>query len=191
MRPTTPSNESIDLGRYSLEVVWDDTDAQAEFRLDQVDVIHQMIVSDDLWADTFWSDCDDLIVVLEALAPLAVLNFDEIEVNGVTAVVADSTEHERCFVPHSEAAGVEVLQSSSSSWETGGPCIFDQSERLLRFGDLYWVETRGDLDQQTVAVGQYTDANAGIAAAATASIYFTLDTSGKVTCELDDWPQYG
>lgn len=69
MRPTTPSNESIDLGRYSLEVVWDDTDAQAEFRLDQVDVIHQMIVSDDLWADTFWSDCDDLIVVLEALAP--------------------------------------------------------------------------------------------------------------------------
>lgn len=109
--------------------------------------------------------------------------------NGVIGVFAYTTECEPCFVPHSEEAGVEVLGSSFANWETGFACVLDQSEMLLRFDDLFWVETKGDLDQQTVAVGRYKDAGAGIAAAAKASFYFSIDADGDLVCELDNWSQ--
>lgn len=190
MTPAVPFHNNDDLGRYSLRVNWYESDAETDFRLTDVESVRQLILSEDLWPDGFSSDCPSPVVVLEALASLANPDFDELHVNGMIVVVAHRTEGGHCFVPSSSnEEGVEVLGSGSASWLSGGPCVFDQSEELLRLGDLYWVDTRGDVEQQRVVVGRFPDPSAGLAAAVEASIFFSFDANGELHCELDNWPQ--
>ena len=137
----------------------------------------------------FSSDCEDLVLVLEAIAPLIDPDFDEGTVNGVEVVVADHCDGGHWLVPTRDHHEVEILGSGSAHWLSIGPCSFDQSEDLLRLGDLYWVDTHGDVERQRIVVGRFSDPATGLAAAVGKSKFFRFDASGSLECELDSWPQ--
>jgi hypothetical protein len=175
---------------FLLHVSWyRNDDAPAEFGLGDVAQVEQLMSERDLWPYEISSDCPDLAVVLDHLSPIASPDIDELTVNGVTVVVADGLDGGHAFVPASNEPAVVVLASGSASWLPGGPCLFDQREELLRFGDLYWVDTSGDAAQQRIFAGRFTDQAAGLAALAEASIFFSFDAAGELVCELDSWPQ--
>lgn len=135
------------------------------------------------------TNCDDLVRVLEALAPFAE-NFswgDEFEIDGVLMEIAEHVNGNSWFVPNEYANGVVVLESSSASWETVGPCIFDQSEQLLQFDDLYWLETIGDIFQQRVVVGRFANESKALTELADASEYCQFVPERGIVCELDEW----
>lgn len=183
----TNESETTDL---TLHIAWyENSEARTEFPLNDVRAAADLAAAEDLWLDSVRCNLTDLGLLLDRLSPLANPDLDEIDVNGIIVVVADRVGGGHCFVPYSNEEGVEVLGSGSASWLSGGPCLFDQSEELLRIGDFYWVETRGDAEQQRVAVGRFDDEAQGLAAAVEASIYFSFDSGGELVCELDDWPQ--
>jgi hypothetical protein len=187
--PSPDNSDRPDLSQYSLQVTWFEVYREDDFRLDEVEAVQQMMKREGLSPESFTTDCDDLVVVLEALAPFAEDCDDEIVIDGVDVAVGTGPDGGYCFVPESEQNGVEVLASNSASSNSGFACMIDESEKLLRYGDLYWVETLGDLDQQRVVVGRFTDPSAGLAAAAEASFYYTLDPDGRLRCELNTWSE--
>jgi hypothetical protein len=183
------TDDSFTPERCTLHVDWyDEADAPCNFLLSEVAAVEQLALERNLAPRSFTSDCTNLVEVLECLAPFASPDLDESEVNGTTVVIANGVGKGFAFVPGSSESGVEVLASGSASWLSGGPCEFHQYEALLRFGDLYWVETTGDSEQQLVAVGRFATKADGLAAAAEASAYFTVGPTGELVCELDEWP---
>lgn len=184
-------NANSDTTNPMVHVTWlDDDEAKTEFPLDDLQSAAELAAAEDLWLDSVTSNCTDLGLLLDRLAPLANPELDEISVNEITVVVATRLGGGYCFVPYgSNEAGVELLGSGSASWLSGGPCVFDQREKLLRLGDFYWVDTRGDAEQQRVAVGRFTDEAQGLTAVVKASIFFSFDADGELQCELDNWPQ--
>lgn len=141
------------------------------------------------WPYSF--ECESLSVceTLVALSPIAHPDMDVVEINGIEALVATTPNGDFGFVPFSETPGVEIMGFSSASWLPGGPAVFDQSETIYRFDKLYWSEASGDAENQCVVVGQFETEELGIRAAARSSVFFSVDDNGKLSCELDDWPQ--
>ena len=161
---------------------------EVHIALDDVDLINSTAAETSLDIDSFETNCDDFVTVLEALAPFAE-RFgwgDELLIGGVGVEVADHVNGTSWFVPSSDAAGVVWIDSGRAAWETIGPCIFNQSEDLLRMGNLYWVNTHGDTDQQRIVVGRFDDEVEAIKALAEASIYFTFHPEKGLICGLDE-----
>jgi hypothetical protein len=184
------SSEAFNPAAFSLHVDWyGGGGAPTEFRLSDVERVRQLIMDDGLWPNSFASDCVDLSLLLEQLAPLANPDLDEVVVNGTTVVVAHHIDGGHAFVPYSDFELVDVLASGSSTWLGAGPCVFVQGEQLLRLGDLYWVDTSGDSSQQRLVVSRFADAATGLAAAVAASCFFSFSSDGELVCELDEWPQ--
>ena len=113
---------------------------------------------------------------------------DVVDINGIEAQVATTPTGHFGFVPSVDTPGVEILAISSASWLPGGPAVFDQSETIYRFDNLYWSEARGDAENQCVVVGHFETEELGIRAAALSSVFFSVSANGKLICELDDWP---
>ena len=65
----------------------------------------------------------------------------------------------------------------------------NQVEAIYKFEDLYWTEAQGDAENQCVVVGQFVTLEDGVRHAVHASVYFTVDEAGMLSCDLDDWPQ--
>lgn len=142
-----------------------------------------------LHIESFDTNCEDFLEVLEALSPFAE-HFswgDETVIDGVQVEVAFHVNGGNWFVPNQYESCVNWIADGKASWETIGPCIFDQGESLLSLGNLYWVDTHGDMDQQRVVVGRFDDEEQARAALAEASIYFSYRPETGLVCELDNW----
>jgi len=174
---------------YTLKVEWWDGGSRSEFLLDEIDEVARVMHEESLQPVGFSSNCEDLVLVLEAISPLIDPDFDEGSVNGVDVVVAEHCNGGHWLVPALHQAEVELLGSGSAHWLSIGPCSFDQAEDLARLGDLYWVDTRGDVEQQRIVVGRFSDPATGLAAAVDKSVFFRFDASGSLVCELDSWPK--
>lgn len=189
MKDQAASTTLSELSSFSLTVEWWDGASRSEFGLNDIDEVARIVREENALPVGFSSDCDDFVRLLEVLAPLIDPDFDEGTVNGIPVVVAEHCEGGYWLVPTVHHSSVEVLHSRSAHWLSVGPCSFDQSESILRIGDLYWVDTSGDTEQQRIVVGRFSDPTAGLAAAVERAVFFTLDDSGSVVCELDGWPQ--
>ena len=141
------------------------------------------------WPVSFECEALSACETLVALSPFADPDLDAVDINGIEAQVATTPTGHFGFVPSVDMPGVEIVAFSSASWLRGGPVVLDQSETIYRFDNLYWSEVRGDFENQRVVVGQFKIRRQGISAAASASVYFSIDDNGRLTCELDDWPQ--
>jgi hypothetical protein len=183
------TDDSFDPSLYTLHVEWYDDDTRCDYRLSDAAAVGRLALEDDLVAVSFSSDCPDRSRLLECLAPLAHPDMDEIDVNNVAVVIANGPGAGSSFVPMDDEPGVEVLAAGSATWASGGPCEFAQYEELLRFGQLYWVNTTGDSERQRVAVGRFDTEADGLAAAVAASFFFSFDPDGELVCELDSWTQ--
>lgn len=131
----------------------------------------------------------ELLDLYEILRPLADPDLEEIEINGVTTLIATTTAGDYAFVPYTHSKGVEILYSSSASWLPGGPCVMEQHEMILRYRDLFWVDTSGDSENSRKIAGHFGHLDTGLTAAVALSTYCHLNSAGEITCELDEWGQ--
>jgi hypothetical protein len=151
--------------------------------------IRKVLESSNSWPASITIEWPDPIDVFEYLAPLSDCDLEETKINGISVVNATTTNGTPAFVPVEYQDEVEVLVSGSSSWLSGGPCVFEQHESILKFNDLFWVNTSGDSENEVVSVGRFADDQAGLQAAVIASTYCSFLADGTVHCELDEWPQ--
>lgn len=154
-----------------------------------IEKIGEILESASTWPSSIICDWPNVIDVFEHLALLVHQHIEEININGVAVHAAVNFDGTPALVPSVDDDGVEVLASGFSYWLPGGPCAFYQHEAILKFNDLFWVRTVGDLETRTISVGRFTDEAAGLKAAVDASVYCTLSKDGDVYCELDEWPQ--
>lgn len=154
-----------------------------------IDAIREILDSSPAFPRSITCDWPVILEVFEHLAPLADGELEELKINEVAVRNAVRTDGSPTFVPDGYENGIEVLASGSSTWLPGGPCVFEQHETILKFNDLYWVNTTGDLENQVVSAGRFEDPIAGLRAAVSASLYCWLLDDLTVHCELNDGPQ--
>lgn len=169
-----------------VKITWYGKEKPVQIPLTHTDEIQDTIDVSPSYVESFSCDLVGLTTLLDALQPIAHPDLDEITINGVMVFAALIADENWQFVPEISHSEVEILCESSASWLPGGPCVMEQSERILRFGDLYWVEAHGDWAYGRFIVGRYTSSDQGIKASVALSSYFSYDKNGKVVCELDE-----
>jgi hypothetical protein len=169
-----------------VRIEWQGKKAPTEVELSGA---KEAIDSTKFWPASIACEALGTVDALEVLACLADPDMESVVINGIEARVVEDATGGYCFIPVVEVDGVEVLDSGSSSWLPGGPCVMEQFEQICRYRDLYWVEASGDSESRCVAVGRFDDLIKGVSAAVEASLYFSIDAAGVVTCELDEGPQ--
>lgn len=170
-----------------LRVKWYGRRKPLELPLGNVHQLKEAIDASTSYVAELTCHAVDFMTLTEILQPIADPELDEISINGVMVVVGTTSDGRSVFVPERSSPGVEHLFTSSASWLSGGPCVFEHRVEILRFGDLYWVNSSGDLDYTLAVVGRYETESEGIRAAVEASSYLELGPGGEVRCELDDW----
>lgn len=186
----TPMPPDLNPADCRLHIKWyPESAAPVDARLNDVPEMVEHMLQHDLYPVEITSDCPDLARLLEHIFPLGRLGGGEVTINDRTYFTGANLSGGATFVPETDKLGVDTIASGSSSWLSGGPCVFDQFEDIIRVGDLYWVDTVGDAQYRRLFVGRFTDPDEGLAAAVRNSFFFRLDDKGEPVCELDSWPQ--
>lgn len=180
---------SSEISSVPCLIEWSGRKKPTQLATSDLNEIRQVLESSDFWPESITCDWPNPVEVFEYLAPLSDCDLEETKMNGISVISATTADGTPAFVPVEYQDEVEVLVSGSSSWLSGGPCVFEQHETILKFRDLFWVSTTGDSENQVVSVGRYADDVAGLEAAVIASTYCSFLADGTVHCELDEWPQ--
>ena len=180
---------SSEISSVPCLIKWAGRKKPTQLATSDLNEIRQVLESSNSWPSSITIEWPDPIDILEYLAPLSDCELEETKMNGIVVINATRSDGTPVFVPGEYQDGVETLVTGSSSWLPGGPCVFEQHESILKFKDLFWVNTSGDSENQVVSVGRYADDAAGLEAAVIASTYCSFLGDGTVHCELDEWPQ--
>lgn len=111
------------------------------------------------------------------------------DLNGELYDAVIASDGKPVFVPSDfepfDLEEIEVLEYAEVEIDRPMLCG-TQWEGIFRFGDVYWVEARGDLHTGRTVLGRFTDYSAAIAAAVEASAYFEITPNGTVSSSLED-----
>jgi len=175
---------------YRLHIEWHpEAAAPVDARLSDVPEIVEHMLQHDLYPAEITSDCPDLARLLEHIFPLGRLGGGEVTINGRTYFTGENLEGGATFVPETGNPGVETIASGCSTWLSSGPCVFDQFEDIIRVGDLYWVDTVGDIECRRLFIGRFSDPDEAITVAVPNSFFFGYNDNGELVSALDSGPQ--
>jgi hypothetical protein len=127
--------------------------------------------------------------LLSALVPLSTGEECEPKLNGHMMEPHILASGGWALIPESpeDLLATEVA-CSDAAWLPGGPCEFVQAESIWALDAFHWVESRGDMENLVIAIGDLGSPEVSLAAAVAASRWFSFDEDGEIVSELDEIP---
>ena len=127
--------------------------------------------------------------LLSALVPIVTGEECEPKLNGRMMYPRILASDGWALIPESptDLLATEVA-CSDAAWLPGGPCEFTQAEIIWALDGFHWVESRGDMENLVIVIGDLGSPEVSLAAAVAASRWFSFDEDGEIVSELDEIP---